>query len=145
MPVLAGCRSKTKQNDPIQNIKWQWWPQIREGKHFAERFKGTFVCCGPLVPDIFVTFSPQALKRAHGGISLSELEASVASPFTSRTPNISCVPSLIRLVLSLQENEYKVWKWIQKNFLNTVQFKQHCVWPGHCMQRSYSCSFFVCF
>ncbi|CAG5864327.1 unnamed protein product [Menidia menidia] len=38
----------------------------------------------------------QALKRAHGGISLSELEASVASPFTSRTPNISCVPSLIR-------------------------------------------------
>uniref|UniRef100_A0A8B9I8Y6 Polyamine-transporting ATPase 13A3 n=1 Tax=Anser brachyrhynchus TaxID=132585 RepID=A0A8B9I8Y6_9AVES len=37
-----------------------------------------------------------ALKRAHGGISLSELEASVASPFTSRTPNISCVPKLIR-------------------------------------------------
>ncbi|XP_029003029.1 polyamine-transporting ATPase 13A3 [Betta splendens] len=37
-----------------------------------------------------------ALKRAHGGISLSELEASVASPFTSRNPNISCVPSLIR-------------------------------------------------
>ncbi|KAK3561806.1 hypothetical protein QTP86_014386 [Hemibagrus guttatus] len=37
-----------------------------------------------------------ALKRAHGGISLSELEASVASPFTSRTPNISCVPNLIR-------------------------------------------------
>ncbi|KAM8873662.1 polyamine-transporting ATPase 13A3 isoform 2-T2 [Spinachia spinachia] len=37
-----------------------------------------------------------ALKRAHGGISLSELEASVASPFTSRTPNISCVPNLIK-------------------------------------------------
>ncbi|XP_076880258.1 polyamine-transporting ATPase 13A3 [Brachyhypopomus gauderio] len=37
-----------------------------------------------------------ALKRAHSGISLSELEASVASPFTSRTPNISCVPDLIR-------------------------------------------------
>ncbi|XP_031416083.1 polyamine-transporting ATPase 13A3-like isoform X2 [Clupea harengus] len=37
-----------------------------------------------------------ALKRAHGGISLSELEASVASPFTSTTPNISCVPTLIR-------------------------------------------------
>lgn len=47
---------------------------------------------------VFQTFT-QALKRAHGGISLSELEASVASPFTSRTPNISCVPSLIRLVL----------------------------------------------
>nr|XP_054590406.1 polyamine-transporting ATPase 13A3 isoform X3 [Nothobranchius furzeri] len=37
-----------------------------------------------------------ALKRAHGGISLSELEASVASPFTSSTSNISCVPTLIR-------------------------------------------------
>uniref|UniRef100_A0A670J3W8 Cation-transporting ATPase n=1 Tax=Podarcis muralis TaxID=64176 RepID=A0A670J3W8_PODMU len=37
-----------------------------------------------------------ALKRAHAGISLSELEASVASPFTSKTPNISCVPDLVR-------------------------------------------------
>uniref|UniRef100_A0A3P9NLQ9 Polyamine-transporting ATPase 13A3 n=1 Tax=Poecilia reticulata TaxID=8081 RepID=A0A3P9NLQ9_POERE len=37
-----------------------------------------------------------ALKRAHSGISLSELEASVASPFTSSTSNISCVPNLIR-------------------------------------------------
>ncbi|TRY64847.1 hypothetical protein DNTS_028716 [Danionella cerebrum] len=37
-----------------------------------------------------------ALKRAHAGISLSELEASVASPFTSTTPSITCVPNLIR-------------------------------------------------
>lgn len=37
-----------------------------------------------------------ALKRAHSGISLSELEASVASPFTSSTSDISCVPTLIR-------------------------------------------------
>ncbi|KAJ8011279.1 hypothetical protein DPEC_G00056500 [Dallia pectoralis] len=37
-----------------------------------------------------------ALKRAHSGISLSELEASVASPFTSTISNISCVPNLIR-------------------------------------------------
>lgn len=37
-----------------------------------------------------------ALKAAHAGISLSEAEASVASPFTSKTPNISCVPILIR-------------------------------------------------
>lgn len=38
----------------------------------------------------------QALKMAHAGISLSELEASVASPFTSKTPNIECVPKLIK-------------------------------------------------
>ncbi|UYV64215.1 ATP13A3 [Cordylochernes scorpioides] len=37
-----------------------------------------------------------ALKAAHAGISLSEAEASVASPFTSKSPNISCVPALIR-------------------------------------------------
>ncbi|XP_061696081.1 polyamine-transporting ATPase 13A3-like [Syngnathoides biaculeatus] len=37
-----------------------------------------------------------ALKKAHSGISLSELEASVASPFTSSIPNISCVTNLIR-------------------------------------------------
>ncbi|XP_006030034.3 probable cation-transporting ATPase 13A4 [Alligator sinensis] len=37
-----------------------------------------------------------ALKVAHAGISLSEEEASVASPFTTRTPTIECVPQLIR-------------------------------------------------
>ncbi|XP_053210773.1 polyamine-transporting ATPase 13A3-like isoform X2 [Panonychus citri] len=36
-----------------------------------------------------------ALKAAHAGISLSDTEASVASPFTSKTPNISCIPVLI--------------------------------------------------
>ena len=37
-----------------------------------------------------------ALKAAHAGISLSEAEASVASPFTSKIENISCVPELIK-------------------------------------------------
>ncbi|OWF41075.1 probable cation-transporting ATPase 13A3 [Mizuhopecten yessoensis] len=37
-----------------------------------------------------------ALKTAHAGISLSEAEASVASPFTSKKANIECVPTLIR-------------------------------------------------
>ena len=37
-----------------------------------------------------------ALRTAHAGISLSEAEASVVSPFTSKTPNISCVPQVIR-------------------------------------------------
>ena len=37
-----------------------------------------------------------ALKTAHTGISLSEAEASVASPFTSKEQNISCVPIVIR-------------------------------------------------
>ncbi|KAH9492498.1 hypothetical protein Btru_025992, partial [Bulinus truncatus] len=37
-----------------------------------------------------------ALKTAHMGISLSEAEASVASPFTSKTPTIECVPTVIK-------------------------------------------------
>ncbi|CAG9767851.1 unnamed protein product [Ceutorhynchus assimilis] len=37
-----------------------------------------------------------ALKAAHTGISLSEAESSVASPFTSRNPNITCVLDVIR-------------------------------------------------
>lgn len=37
-----------------------------------------------------------ALKAAHTGISLSDTESSVASPFTSRETNISCVTDVIR-------------------------------------------------
>ncbi|KAG7226888.1 hypothetical protein INR49_022183 [Caranx melampygus] len=37
-----------------------------------------------------------ALRAADVGVSLSEAEASVASPFTSKTEDISCVPLLIR-------------------------------------------------
>jgi magnesium-transporting ATPase (P-type) len=37
-----------------------------------------------------------ALKAANSGISLSNAEASVASPFTSKNANIECVPMTIR-------------------------------------------------
>jgi len=37
-----------------------------------------------------------ALKAADVGVSLSEAEASVAAPFTSRTPDISCVVEIIK-------------------------------------------------
>ncbi|CAG2116635.1 unnamed protein product, partial [Medioppia subpectinata] len=37
-----------------------------------------------------------ALKASNCGISLTETEASVASPFTSKIPNISCVTLLLR-------------------------------------------------
>lgn len=42
-----------------------------------------------------------ALKAADVGISLSDAEASVAAPFTSRLFEISCVPKLIRWVILL--------------------------------------------
>lgn len=37
-----------------------------------------------------------ALKAAHAGISLSQAESSVASPFTSHEPTIGCVPKVIK-------------------------------------------------
>lgn len=40
-----------------------------------------------------------ALKAADVGISLSEAEASVAAPFTSRVFDITCVPEVIRYSL----------------------------------------------
>ncbi|CAF1508707.1 unnamed protein product, partial [Didymodactylos carnosus] len=42
-----------------------------------------------------------ALKAAHAGISLSTADASVASPFTSKTPTIECVPTVIRPLVSI--------------------------------------------
>lgn len=42
-----------------------------------------------------------ALKAADVGISLSEAEASVAAPFTSRTADITCVIEVIKSVLVL--------------------------------------------
>ena len=52
-----------------------------------------------------------ALKVADVGISLSQEEASIAAPFTSRTPDISCVIELLKegkcaLVTSLQIFKY---------------------------------------
>lgn len=41
-----------------------------------------------------------ALKAADVGISLSNAEASVAAPFTSRQFDVSCVPTVIRYILS---------------------------------------------
>ncbi|KAK2962385.1 ion-transporting P-type ATPase [Blattamonas nauphoetae] len=52
-----------------------------------------------------------ALKAANVGVSLSEVEASIAAPFTSLTANISCVPKLVcegraALVTSFQAFKY---------------------------------------
>lgn len=53
-----------------------------------------------------------ALKAAHAGISLSEAEASVASPFTSKDPNISCVPNLIREGRTALVTSFGVFKYM---------------------------------
>ena len=53
-----------------------------------------------------------ALKAAHAGISLSEAEASVASPFTSKTPDISCVPTLVREGRAALVTSFGVFKYM---------------------------------
>ncbi|KAM9316543.1 putative cation-transporting ATPase 13A4 [Gastrophryne carolinensis] len=53
-----------------------------------------------------------ALKVAHAGISLSELEASVASPFTSKKSNIECVPALIKEGRNCLVTSFCIFKYI---------------------------------
>ncbi|XP_056421370.1 probable cation-transporting ATPase 13A4 [Hyla sarda] len=53
-----------------------------------------------------------ALKMAHVGISLSEQEASVASPFTSHTPNIECVPRLLKEGRAALVTSFCVFKYM---------------------------------
>ncbi|XP_042811226.1 probable cation-transporting ATPase 13A5 isoform X5 [Panthera leo] len=53
-----------------------------------------------------------ALKMAHAGISLSEQEASVASPFTSKIANIACVPHLIREGRAALVSSFGVFKYL---------------------------------
>uniref|UniRef100_A0ABM5FVI2 Cation-transporting ATPase n=1 Tax=Pogona vitticeps TaxID=103695 RepID=A0ABM5FVI2_9SAUR len=61
-----------------------------------------------------------ALKTAHAGISLSEHEASVASPFTSQTPNIECVPELIREGRAALVSSFAIFKYL--TLYGLVQF-----------------------
>lgn len=53
-----------------------------------------------------------ALKAAHVGISLSEAESSVASPFTSKVTNISCVPLIIREGRAALVTSFGVFKFM---------------------------------
>ncbi|CAG0894721.1 unnamed protein product [Darwinula stevensoni] len=53
-----------------------------------------------------------ALGAAHTGISLSEAEASVASPFTSKTNDISCVPTLIREGRAALVTSFGIFKYM---------------------------------
>lgn len=53
-----------------------------------------------------------ALKAAHAGISLSEAESSVASPFTSKEPNITCVQDLIREGRAALVTSFGIFKYM---------------------------------
>jgi len=61
-----------------------------------------------------------ALKVAHAGISLSQAEASVASPFTSKIPNIECVPTIIREGRAALVTSFGIFKYMA--LYSIVQF-----------------------
>ncbi|KAL4929639.1 putative P-type ATPase [Aspergillus undulatus] len=61
-----------------------------------------------------------ALKAADVGISLSEAEASVAAPFTSRQFDISCVPALIREGRSSLVTSFCCFKYM--SLYSAIQF-----------------------
>ena len=70
-----------------------------EKHELVEKFQSIDYCCG------FCGDGANdcgALKAADVGISLSEAEASVAAPFTSRVFDITCVPEVIRYETILQ-------------------------------------------
>lgn len=61
-----------------------------------------------------------ALKSAHTGISLSDAESSVASPFTSRDRTIDCVPTIIREGRTALVTSFGIFKYMAAYSL--VQF-----------------------
>uniref|UniRef100_A0A5S6QUH3 Cation-transporting ATPase n=1 Tax=Trichuris muris TaxID=70415 RepID=A0A5S6QUH3_TRIMR len=71
-----------------------------------------------------------ALKAAHAGISLSGAEASIASPFTSKKPNIECVIDVIREGRAALTTSFGVFKYMAGYSL--TQFLSVCLlyWMG---------------
>lgn len=61
-----------------------------------------------------------ALKEADVGISLSEAEASVAAPFTSRVFDISCVPTVIREGRCALNTSFSCFKYM--SMYSAIQF-----------------------
>lgn len=65
-----------------------------------------------------------ALRAAHTGISLSEAESSVASPFTSQVADISCVPRVIKECRAALVTSFGVFKFMVlyslTQFLSTI-------------------------
>lgn len=53
-----------------------------------------------------------ALRAAHAGISLSEAESSVASPFTSKEANITCVLKIIKEGRAALVTSFGIFKYI---------------------------------
>jgi cation-transporting ATPase 13A3/4/5 len=66
-----------------------------------------------------------ALKVANVGVSLSEAEASVAAPFTSRTNTIDCILRIIREGRAALVTSFSCFKYIA--LYSVIQFCTVCL------------------
>ncbi|OLN95427.1 putative cation-transporting ATPase [Colletotrichum chlorophyti] len=88
-----------------------------EKHELVEKLQGIGYCCG------FCGDGANdcgALKAADVGISLSEAEASVAAPFTSRVFDISCVPQVIREGRAALVTSFSCFKYM--SLYSAIQF-----------------------
>ena len=88
-----------------------------EKHELVEKFQSIDYCCG------FCGDGANdcgALKAADVGISLSEAEASVAAPFTSRVFDISCVPEVIREGRAALVTSFSCFKYM--SLYSAIQF-----------------------
>ena len=61
-----------------------------------------------------------ALKQADVGLSLSEAEASIAAPFTSKVQDISCIITLLREGRGALTTTFQAFKFVEMYSL--IQF-----------------------
>jgi len=88
-----------------------------EKHELVEKLQGIGYCCG------FCGDGANdcgALKAADVGISLSEAEASVAAPFTSRVFDIRCVPQVIREGRAALVTSFSCFKYM--SLYSAIQF-----------------------
>jgi len=88
-----------------------------EKHELVEKLQGIDYCCG------FCGDGANdcgALKAADVGISLSEAEASVAAPFTSRVFDISCVPQVIKEGRAALVTSFSCFKYM--SLYSAIQF-----------------------
>uniref|UniRef100_A0A0K0E871 Cation-transporting ATPase n=1 Tax=Strongyloides stercoralis TaxID=6248 RepID=A0A0K0E871_STRER len=71
-----------------------------------------------------------ALKAAHAGISLSPAEASIAAPFTSKIPDIRCVPHIIREGRAALVTSFGIFKYMAGYSLTQFITIMHLYWLG---------------
>jgi len=74
--------------------------------HLMKNQKNIVGMCGDGANDV------GALKTANVGVSLSEAEASIAAPFTSKIQDISCIPNLLREGKSALATSYQAFKYM---------------------------------